>query len=90
MELYIKHSLAQIPFLVFLHDDSPTYEIFHCLVPCPQVGDRAGDARHLSLFLATAAAAAHDVSPSSAHSFSTVLCHVSLGRPRGRPREIFH
>ena len=36
---------------------------------------------HVSLLMATAAAAVHDVNPSSAHSFSTVLCHVSLGHP---------
>jgi len=37
---------------------------------------------HLSLFLATATAAAHDINPVSARSLSTVNLHVCLGRPR--------
>ena len=36
----------------------------------------------MSLFLATAAAAAHYVSPSSERSLFTILLHVSVGRPR--------
>ena len=54
------------------------------VLPCPWVGDtdRTLMLSILSLFLVTAAAAAHDVSPSSAHSLSTVLLLIPLGRPR--------
>ena len=48
---------------------------------CPWMG-RGYWSDILSLFLVTAAAAAHDVSPSSAHLLSTVLLLIPLGRPR--------